>query len=164
MDYKTKKTLVLYFIIFLAFVFLVGCSEKNFNGNLNVEEKDFSIESFEDEQGVKAIFFSDTDGNIYKFIVYGETNYSEYGTDIVASAVSVLTINTINSIDLFANVEMEYESKKINEKPYVECIIKKFNSEQGKHEALVLMKSLKSGLYQIEDAYGSEYINVIEFK
>ncbi|MDP4177139.1 MAG: ribosomal-processing cysteine protease Prp [Bacillota bacterium] len=159
MEYK-------YIIILIVIIlfFIIYLSLKKFDGNISVNEKQFSLDSYESKDGVKAFFFINKDGIIYKYIIYGRTNYSEVGTDIVASAISSLSINTTNSINNFAAVKVDFICKEVNSKPYLECSLKKFNTKQGKYEAVVLIKSLKQGLSDIEKEYGSKYLQVIENK
>ncbi|WML34331.1 ribosomal-processing cysteine protease Prp [Clostridium sp. OS1-26] len=149
-------------LILIILIMTVGCSQKTFDGNIETNSKEFSLESYKSNEGVTAFFFSNKEGIIYKFIIYGVTNYSEEGKDIVAAGVSALSINTINSINKLTDTKINYTSKEINLKPYLECQLNKFNSKQGKDETIVLIKALKLGLEDIEKAYGSKYIHLVE--
>lgn len=157
-----RSSAILSIIILCLIGTLIGCSKKNYNGDIEKQKVNLNIESYSDEKGVKAIFVKNKKGIIYKYVVYGTTNYDEKGKDIVASAVTSLAINTVNSINNFADVEMEYALKEVNDKPYLECELIKFKSKSGQDQAEILMKALKLGLSDIEEQYGSQYIQVIE--
>lgn len=156
-----KKYLVIIAITLLISCVLIGCGKSKYDGSIEKGKGAIDIESYKDLQGVKAFFIENQKGIIYKFVIYGESNYSEYGTDIVAAAVSSLSINTINSINEFTNVEMDYDTKEYNNKPYLECELNRFSSKSEQDKALVLMEALKLGLSQIQEQYGAEYIEVI---
>ena len=47
---------------------------------------------------INVIVYKDVKGLIEGFSLKGHAGYAEYGSDIVCSAVSMLTINTLNSI------------------------------------------------------------------
>ena len=65
----------------------------------------------------------------------GHAGYAEYGHDIVCSAVSVLTINLINSIDSFT--DDKYSTEQDENKG---LIVLRF-SEKPSHDADLLVKS-----------------------
>ena len=47
---------------------------------------------------------------VERFTCTGHAGYSEYGTDIVCASISVLVINTINSIETFTSVAYTCEA------------------------------------------------------
>ena len=162
MDVKKLKTLALLSVFVLILIgILSGCTKNSYDGSIEKQRINLNMESYKDKQGVKAIFIKNKKGLIYKFIIYGETNYSEYGTDILAAAVSTLSMNTANSINKFADAEMDYNICKVNDKPYLEFELNKFNSKSGQDKATVLIESLNYGLSDLENQYGSEYVKVI---
>lgn len=86
-----------------------------------------------------------------RITVIGHAGYAEPGKDIVCAAVSVLTQNLIKSLEVFTNdlgdcniepgnVTIEYENL----------------SERGK----LLVDSFFIGICQIQEAYGSQYVQV----
>lgn len=159
----SNKFKIIIMVIFMFFTF-IGCTSEQFKGEILKSQNQFDIQSYKSQEGVKAFFFTNKEGIIYKYIIYGTSNYSESGSDIVAAAISVLAINATNSLSQFTDSKTEYNSKEINSKPYLECELIKFNSKQGKDESIVLMKSLQLGLKDIEKQYGSKFLNVIEIK
>ena len=80
-------------------------------------------------------------GHQYKgFICVGHAGYAREGYDIICSAVSALTINTINSLEQFTEDD--------------------FEAEQASEKAELLMKSLVLGLQTVEEEYGREFLTM----
>lgn len=85
----------------------------------------------------------------------GHAEYGRRGRDIVCSAVSILYINLVNSLDNFTEEEMELNgSKKIN---FQNVILKHM---PGK-EAELLFQSFMLGITTIEQEYGRKYITIL---
>lgn len=155
-----------YRLIFCILIFLVlsGCSTEKFDGTITPKETTFNINDYKNTDGAKAIFFEDKNNNIYKFIIWGSTGYAEYGYDIVASALSALSINTINTISQLVGADISTNVTQVNGVPYMECSINKFNNQKEKDQLILLMDSLKLGITSIQDTYGSEYLELIELR
>lgn len=103
---------------------------------------------------------SKKNNKIYAFDISGHAEYDEYGKDIVCSAISVLVINTVNSIQKFTDATLvidEYNKKTGN-------IKFKLDIEKGIYssEVEVLLKSLELGLNSIKEQYGNQYIDIEE--
>ncbi len=88
------------------------------------------------------------------FLVKGHAGYDEYGKDIVCAAVSVMVINTINSIERFTEDHFVVESEE--ESGTIEF---KMVSDISK-ESRLLLDSLLLGLEGIEAEYGNQYIKI----
>ncbi|MGN0480756.1 MAG: ribosomal-processing cysteine protease Prp [Lachnospiraceae bacterium] len=73
----------------------------------------------------------------------GHAGYAESGSDIVCSAISVLMLNTLNSLEKFTDVGMKVEADQ--KKAVIDFRI------TGQHsvESLVLCKALELGLTMI---------------
>lgn len=87
----------------------------------------------------------------------GHAGYAEYGQDIVCSAVSVLVINTVNSIEQFTKDQVginQNEETDIFEFQVISSI-----SEETK----LLLDSLLLGLKSVAEEYGREYIKILNF-
>ncbi len=88
------------------------------------------------------------------FSTQGHANYSDYGTDIICSAVSALTINTINSIEQFTSVKFTVDtnqkSGRIDFKITGECDDK----------STLLLDSMILGLQGLQKDYGKKYISL----
>ena len=88
--------------------------------------------------------------------VEGHAEYDRQGKDIVCSAISMLYINLVNSLENFTNDDKEINgSRKIN---FENVILKKMPSD----EAELLFKSFHLGITTVEQKYGKRYIEVVE--
>ena len=97
------------------------------------------------------------DKQIRAFQVAGHAGYAESGQDIVCSAVSALTITTINSLEAFTTQSFEIDQDEEDGVITVNFL------EDLEHDAALLMNSLILGLKSIENEYNNEYIHV-EFR
>ncbi len=88
------------------------------------------------------------------FLVKGHAGYDEYGKDIVCAAVSVMVINTINSIEKFTN---DYFTVNSDEKSGT---IEFDMISNISKESTLLLNSLILGLEGIEEQYGNQYIKI----
>ena len=86
------------------------------------------------------------------FIVSGHAGYADEGYDIICSAVSVLSINTVNSIESLAHLPVRAEE----EDGYLSC---QFEKELN-HEGILLMESMILGMRTICESYGKTYIQL----
>lgn len=86
------------------------------------------------------------------FSCKGHSGYADSGEDIVCSAISMLTINTANSIMALTDSEIEPQS----EDGFISW---KFDDIDDK--AILLMDSLLIGLKTIEDTYSKKYLTLI---
>ena len=95
-------------------------------------------------------------GNDYiGFSSKGHAGYAEEGYDIICAAVSVLTVNTINSIEKFTDDAFKAEA--------ADGMVRwKFTEIPLSKEANLLMDSLVLGLKDIQENYGKKYIKIIE--
>lgn len=94
-------------------------------------------------------------GHQYKgFICEGHAGYAEEGYDIICSAVSALTINTVNSLEQFT--EDDFQVEQAEEGGYLKLVL----SGRLSAEADILMKSLVLGLHTIAENYGQEFLTV----
>ena len=84
---------------------------------------------------------------------FGHAEYDDYGKDIVCAAVSVLIINTANSLEKFTNDLITAET---HEDGTTEILVKEHPSK----EAILLIDSLILGLDGIRNQYGKKYLSV----
>ena len=84
---------------------------------------------------------------------FGHAEYNDYGKDIVCAAVSVLIINTANSLEKFTNDLITAET---HEDGTTEILVKEHPSK----EAILLIDSLILGLDGIRNQYGKKYLSV----
>ena len=108
---------------------------------------------------IRVNVFRNKTGDICGFRLKGHADFAEAGSDIVCSAVSVLTINTINCIELFTKAEFECSTDE-KKGGYLSFALK---DEKGgaDREAQLLLKAMLNGLGDIEKEYGL-YISVNE--
>ncbi len=88
--------------------------------------------------------------------VKGHAGFDEYGKDIVCAAVSVLVINTLNSIETFTKDVFELNTDEVSGLIEFEMV-----SKQSK-ETRLLLDSLLLGLQGIESDYGKDYIKLCQ--
>ena len=85
----------------------------------------------------------------------GHAEYGKRGRDIVCSAVSILYINLVNSLETLTNDEKEENgNRKIN---FQNVILKSMPSK----EAELLFQSFMLGITTIEQEYGRKYISIL---
>lgn len=85
----------------------------------------------------------------------GHAEYGRRGKDIVCSAVSILYINLVNSLENFTDDEKELNgSKQIN---FQNVILKNMPSSRAE----LLFQSFMLGITTIEQEYGKKYIIIL---
>ena len=104
----------------------------------------------------KITFFNSENGAITGFDCNNHSGYAEAGSDIVCAAISVLVINTINSIQKLTDSRLKVESDEEGAR-----IRASFEATPGK-DAQLLMNSLALGLSSIEENEEySEFVDLI---
>ena len=88
------------------------------------------------------------------FTCMGHAGYGKYPHDIVCAAISVLVINTINSLEELAEEKVACTTNE--ETGFIQCIFDHPLSEKG----ILLMNSLVLGLSHIEKEYGKKYFKL----
>ncbi len=92
---------------------------------------------------------------IYRgFHCLGHAGYGKAGKDIVCSAVSVLVINTINSMETFLSEDIKVAVDE--RRGEIRLVFQKIPSEK----AGLLMDSLVLGLKGIEENYSTKYVRL----
>jgi len=99
----------------------------------------------------KALFFK-KDGLYTGFNINGHSGFASEGEDIVCAAISVLTINTVNSLDEITHEELCVDSSD----GYLDVKILT-NKNSGTQ---ILMQALVLGLKSIQKEYGNKYLKV----
>lgn len=99
--------------------------------------------------------FSGNSDNITGFEVSGHAGYDEYGRDIVCAAVSALATNTANSIEQFTEDDMTVD---VDENT---GLLRLTMTSTISDSSKLLLKSFKLGIESIEQAYGSEIVNIL---
>ncbi|MCD7765962.1 MAG: ribosomal-processing cysteine protease Prp [Lachnospiraceae bacterium] len=84
----------------------------------------------------------------------GHADYASCGEDIVCAAVSVLALNTANSIE--ALTDQIFEQEIASDGGYLKMIF----PEGANEKTSLLMDSLVLGLKSIQEEYGYDYVNL----
>lgn len=93
-------------------------------------------------------------GEYSGFNCIGHAEFAEEGRDIVCAAVSMLVINTLNSLEELLHVPMKVVSNE--EAGLIDCCFEDSLSEK----ATLLMDSLVLGLKQTKLEYGKKYLEL----
>jgi len=94
------------------------------------------------------------DDRVLAFTCNGHAGYAKESEDIVCAAISILVINTINSIEALTNTKPIVETEQ--ESGYIHCSFE----EDITDDAALLIDSMILGLSQIKEQYGTKYIDV----
>lgn len=103
---------------------------------------------------VRITIYQNKAGVLTGFTSQGHAGAGEYGSDVVCAAVSVLVINTVNSIRTIAGDSSEALFDE--ESGEIRC----FPEKPENHDTQVLMQSLLLGLQSIEEEY-DRYLDLI---
>ena len=83
----------------------------------------------------------------------GHAEYAEEGQDIICAAVSVLMVNTANSLEQLTDDGFTCEE----DDGYVAIAIE----QEASDAAILLMNSLRLGLESIQETYGDAYLDIV---
>ena len=96
-----------------------------------------------------------SDKGSYKgFTCKGHAGYAMSGKDIVCAAISILVINTVNSLEELVHEEMELVNDETT--GYIDC---RFPNEISEH-AKLLIDSMILGLESIVSQCGKKYLSL----
>ncbi len=84
----------------------------------------------------------------------GHAGYGKYGSDIVCAALSVLVINTLNSLEELCKLPINPETDEVS--GLIACRF----PERMDERAVLLLDSLVLGCVGIEKQYGRKYCKV----
>lgn len=93
-------------------------------------------------------------GEYKGFNCIGHSGYADAGEDIVCAAISVLVINTINSLDQLAGEKFKLVTNE--EEGLIDCRFEKNINEKSK----LLLDSMVLGLGEIKKQYGKTFIDL----
>ena len=94
-------------------------------------------------------------GEYLGFSCSGHTGFADRGEDIVCAAVSVLVINTVNSLELLAGER--FHTTVNEEEGLIDCRFVPPINEKSR----LLLDSMVLGLQEIRKQYGTTYIDLI---
>ncbi len=105
----------------------------------------------------EAVIFRASDSGIIRgFKVEGHSGYAESGSDIVCAAVSMLVINTMNSVEKFTEDRFDASMDDDN------TIIRFDFLDEPSEKSVLLTDSMILGLKTVQKNYGKEFLNLIE--
>ena len=93
-------------------------------------------------------------GEYVGFNCIGHSGYAERGEDIVCAAISVLVINTINSLDQLAGEKINLVTNE--EEGLIDCRFEGQTNDKSK----LLLDSMVLGLREIKKQYGKTFIDL----
>ena len=103
----------------------------------------------------KVTIFRNFKNECVGFEVIDHAGYAEEGSDIVCAAISILTINTMNAIEQFTDVDYTQD---VDEE---ECTIE-FMIHKSTKDTTLLLETMVLGLQTLEDNEEyTEYIDLI---
>ena len=94
------------------------------------------------------------DDRVLAFTCNGHAGYADMSEDIVCAAISILVLNTINSIEVLTDTVPITELDE--ETGYIHCSFE----DDITDEAALLIDAMILGLSQIQEQYGTKYIDV----
>lgn len=103
---------------------------------------------------ISAEFFYNEEHRLNGFRIEGHAGYADSGYDIICSAISVLTINTVNSIDRLTDDYFEFEQDE--DEGLMMLRMKEFSEASE-----ILLRSMRIGIEGIAEEYGNEYVRII---
>ena len=93
-------------------------------------------------------------GEYKGFNCIGHAEYAASGEDIICAGISVLVINTINSIEILAGDKFDLVAN--DEEGLIHCSF----PEPINEKSILLMDSLVLGLEGIKKQYGKKYLDL----
>ncbi|TGY96743.1 ribosomal-processing cysteine protease Prp [Petralouisia muris] len=103
---------------------------------------------------IKITIYENSEQEYTAFHCIGHAEYADAGEDIVCAAVSVLVLNTINSIEMLLSDEFDLRTNQ--ESGLIDFSLGKGYSS----ESLLLIRSLVLGLQGIQKSYGTDYVTL----
>ncbi len=96
---------------------------------------------------------------LWRFKVHGHADYAQHGEDVVCAAISMLTINTVNAIELYT--QEPYEALGVDStKGLFDIAFPNRKLGQYEKDSELLLKSMILGLRTIQETYGEKYIQI----
>ena len=93
------------------------------------------------------------DSGLYTgFYVFGHAEFDNPGRDIICAAISMLTMNTINSLEEFCGV-----TSKVTENEESGFLRAEFSKPLDTDKEIVLMQAMCRGCHDLEQQYGKKY-------
>ncbi|MBR4724586.1 MAG: ribosomal-processing cysteine protease Prp [Lachnospiraceae bacterium] len=107
---------------------------------------------------IRVSFRYDDNNDPIAFRCEGHAGYDRSGRDIVCSAVSILTINTVNSVESFTEDRFTLETDEKRGYMYFSL------NDEPSDDSRLLLKSLELGIKGIVEEYGNRFIKLVEWE
>lgn len=95
------------------------------------------------------------DGQFRELSIDGHAGYAEHGHDIVCAAVSVLVINTLNSLEKFCGTTFPVFEQE-EDSGHIRVVL----PETLSAEETVLLHAMENGLQDIQKQYRKKYFRL----
>ena len=95
------------------------------------------------------------DSYINMIRISGHAEYDDYGKDIICSAMSMLAINTVNSLQFIAEETFDVEQDED------EGLISAEFDHKPNEKAEILLASFELGVQGVIDQYGNEFVSLV---
>ena len=102
---------------------------------------------------IKATLYLNHDEKYVGFDIKGHAGYAESGKDIICSAVSTLSVTTVNAIETFTDASFDGE---MDESGSIHFRITSDLDDKSQ----LLLSTLALGLTDISNEYGEQYLKV----
>lgn len=99
------------------------------------------------------IYKSSQDGEIVGFKTEGHAGYADKGSDVVCAAISMLVINTINSIEMFTVDNCDVMADENN------AVISLMTDSKPSNETRILLKSFELGINHVAQS-NPDYLSI----
>jgi len=107
---------------------------------------------------IQIVLFHNQKSDICGFRLFGHAGYAEEGADIVCSAVTVLTLNTVNAIEALTKTAFTCDADE-EEGGYLDVVFPDIKDGEGNHDAQLLLQAMALGLENMTIEY-DEYIKL----
>ncbi|MDE6024880.1 MAG: ribosomal-processing cysteine protease Prp [Lachnospiraceae bacterium] len=102
---------------------------------------------------IKAVFYRNPDKTYMGFSLEGHAGYAAKGRDILCSAVTALSFNTVNSIEALTDNKTKVEAERSGSLKF------RFESPSD-DKGQLLIQSLVLGLTDLYKEYGDRFIGI----
>ena len=100
---------------------------------------------------IEATFYTNADGRIWGFQIHGHAGYARKGApDIVCSAVSALSINTVNGLEKFSSDTVRY---KMDDDGFLSAEVEAIRKGRGDQNSELILNLLHLGLQSVSQSY-----------
>lgn len=107
---------------------------------------------------IEAVIYYNNQKQLCGYCISGHAGFAQQGEDIVCSAVSVLTINTVNAIEELTDTPFECQADE-KKGGYLKVMFSDIKKGIKNHDAEILLKAMLLGLEDLSKEY-KKYIRL----